>query len=166
MVTVNKRGSYYVQRCCLVDTYVHSKAYPVYGFIVDTGAPQTVCDYSCVDQLLSEQVVSMKCKSAYFGGYIGYSGVKHYLYPVEHFYLGNIDLGRQEVWVTFDGNANANLLGLDLLQQLRFMQCKDTKQLLIFKDDADIKAFSVIVCPGGSFQFLFSDKQEVIANNL
>ncbi len=135
MLTVSLGKSYYIQKCFLIDNVCSQHSFN--DFIIDTGAPYTSCYYKCVNPMLREQNLVGSYKSSVFGGYVGGVGVVQYLYPVNHFYLGSLDLGKQEVWVTFDKRASANLLGMDLLQQLRFMQCENSKKLLIFRDDND-----------------------------
>ena len=134
MLTVDYRDSYYKQRCFLVDGINKDVRNSFSDFIIDTGAPHTSCSFNCVNPSLKEQNLVGNFRSGVFGGYVENVGVVHYLYPVDNFYVGSLDLGKQEVWITFDDRANANLLGLDLLQNLTFLQSRDSKQLLIFRD--------------------------------
>lgn len=77
-----------------------------------------------------------------FTGYVkGHSdaGAIHYLYRVDQFYVGTIPLGLQNIWITFDQRVNNNLLGLDLLKQVSFVQLGHTDELYFLNNRTELQ---------------------------
>ena len=64
--------------------------------------------------------------------------VKFYDYRINQFTIGNINLGEQNIWITFDDRIKDNVLGLDLLQKICLLQFNDTQELLFFKDKQEL----------------------------
>ena len=83
----------------------------------DTGAR-----YSCFRaDLLSGALKETDCAHAetkYLTGFIGEEASLFYKYRVDKFAFGNIDLGEQSIWITFDDRVTANLVGYDIIRQI------------------------------------------------
>lgn len=89
-------------------------------FVVDTGAMFTCCNYKSFDK--SMQKTDLKgCEVKNLGGFIEGVGVKFYKVSLSQFTIGNIDLNKQDIWVTFDKRVREAVLGMDILQKVIFM---------------------------------------------
>ena len=53
------------------------------------------------------------------------------------FTIGNIDLGKQNLWITFDQRVTDTVLGMDILQQIIFIANPYNKKIYFCKDDDD-----------------------------
>lgn len=112
--------------------------------IVDTGAKYTCYRASFIDDSLEEKdLVSHQCVD--IGGFIGgdnqLSKVRFYRYSVKQFTIGNIDMGNRDIWITFDKKVKDNVLGMDVLQSISFMQYANEKELYFFSDRDELRAF-------------------------
>lgn len=105
------------------------------NFIVDTGAMFTCCNYSFLDENMQEKDVSGH-EARIIGGLISGSTVKFYRYPLKQFTIGNIDLGRQDIWITFDERVTDIVLGMDILKKIVFIM-NPYDQRIYFCKDAD-----------------------------
>lgn len=106
------------------------------AFVVDTGARFTCCHYTSVDIDIREKDLRM-CEIKFLGGFVKGSPVKFYRYGLKQFTVGNIDLGKQNVWVTFDDRVTDTVLGMDILQQVIFAANPYNKKLYFCKDADD-----------------------------
>ena len=89
-------------------------------FIVDTGAEYTCCHYTSVNLSICEENL-ITAETKLFGGFVKSLPVKFYKLRLQQFTIGNIDMGSQEIWVTFDERVTDTVLGVDILQQVIFM---------------------------------------------
>lgn len=112
--------------------------------IVDTGAKYTCYRASFIDDHLTESDVS---ESPYvdIGGFVDgdkrKNAVRFYRFPVKQFTIGNIDLGGRDIWITFDERVKDNVLGMDILQSICFLQYSDSKELVFFTDRDEMKGY-------------------------
>lgn len=91
----------------------------ILDFIVDTGAMFTCCNYTSFDKNLKEEdLIGSEVKL--LGGFVKGSPVKFYKCSLNQFAIGNINLGKQDIWITFDGRVTDTVLGMDILQQVIF----------------------------------------------
>lgn len=111
-------------------------------FLIDTGTCWTTCHYSSINKFWQESDFSGAVYT-YFGGYSGNKdfGAKHYKYHLKKFQIGDIDLGERDIWVTFDENVNENLLGLDILQDIIFLQIAKTGRFVFFKSMKELQDY-------------------------
>ncbi len=93
--------------------------------IVDTGAKYTCYQAAFIDDTLVEKDM-MDQQSMDIGGFVDgderKNTVRFYRYPVKQFTIGSIDVGARDVWITFDKRVKDNVLGLDILQSVSFLQ--------------------------------------------
>lgn len=102
-------------KCLTVSRYIASE-----NFIVDTGAKYTCCSYAVIDDALTEDKLT-DCKTKLIGGLVRGSMVKFYQYRLRQFTIGNIDMGAQDIWITFDERITDIILGMDILRQVVFV---------------------------------------------
>ena len=129
----------YVVTCITNQTAVR-----VVETIVDTGAKYTCYRASFIDDRLKEDDMKNNA-SINIGGFINgdkqQSKVRFYKYSVKQFTIGNIDLGERVIWITFDDRVKDNVLGMDILQSISFMQYADSKELHFFTDSNELQTF-------------------------
>ena len=114
--------------------------------IVDMGARRTCYQARLIDSSLSEsQFVGKPYKL--IGGFIGGREVKNtvcfYEYRLQQFTIGNIDMGEQTIWITFDDRIQDNVLGMDILHSVCMLQYADENELYFFNDKSELKSFVV-----------------------
>lgn len=56
---------------------------------------------------------------------------------MKQFTIGNIDLGKQDIWITFDERVTDTVLGMDILQQVIFTANPYNRKMYFCKDAAD-----------------------------
>lgn len=105
------------------------------NFIVDTGARITCCRYRFIDKNLRENEV-IGCETKYIGGLVKGNVVKFYRYSLKQFTIGNINLGEQDIWITFDERVTDIILGMDILKQIMLI-INPYNQRIYFCKDAD-----------------------------
>ena len=110
-------------------------------FVVDTGARYTCVSYRKVNKMLrAEEMKGIEYKV--FAGYAkDGSGIVHYKYRVNRFDIGDIHLGEQDIWITFDQNASDSILGMDMLQQVTFLQIENMGKLIFFQNADELGRF-------------------------
>ena len=101
------------QNRCRVECIIVAEDIAVENFVVDTGAMYTCCNYLLVNDKLDE--TSLKdCETNCIGGLIEGDKVRFYKYALKQFTIGNIDLGEQSIWITFDQRVTDIILGMDI----------------------------------------------------
>ena len=63
--------------------------------------------------------------------------MKFYKYYVKQFTIGSIDLGSQEIWITFDERITDVILGMDILRQVIMILNSYNQQIYFCKDAED-----------------------------
>lgn len=104
-------------------------------FVVDTGAKYTCCSYRIIDSALREEKVA-DWEVKYVGGFVQGEIVQFYKYPLRQFAVGNIDMGKQSIWLTFDERITDIILGMDILKQIIIIT-NPYDQKIYFCQDAD-----------------------------
>jgi len=112
-------------------------------FIVDTGARFTCCHYSVLGLDLHEEVLT-GTETKLLGGFVKGSPVKFYKYRLHQFTIGTIDMGKQDMWITFDDRITDTVLGMDILQQVIFVSNTYNKKIYFCKDNNDYNKLSLI----------------------
>lgn len=118
--------------------------------IVDTGAMRTCYVARLVNADLKESDFKNKPKITLCGFIKGKnskeekneSGIVCYAYSVKQFKLGSIDLGNQTIWVTFDERVTDNVIGLDILNKVSFLQYGNTNTLSFFSSKTELNAYT------------------------
>ncbi len=104
-------------------------------FIMDTGAMFTCCNSKTFDIRLHEKDMS-DSETKLLGGFVKGSSVKFYKCRMKQFTIGNVDMGEQNIWITFDERVTDAVLGMDILQQVIFAANPYNKKMY-FCEDAD-----------------------------
>lgn len=100
---------------CRLECIIVSGQIAVEKFIVDTGAMYTCCNYWLINENLNERdLENNECRR--IGGLVEGEKVNFYRYPLRQFTIGNIDMGRQDIWITFDERVTDIVIGLDILK--------------------------------------------------
>ena len=86
----------------------------VVDFVIDTGAKYTCCSSMSLGVKLKEEQMADR-ESKLLGGMISGSTLRVYKYHVHQFTIGTVDMGEQDIWITFDPRATDDVLGMDLL---------------------------------------------------
>lgn len=105
-------------------------------FVVDTGAMFTCCNYTAFASELHEEALAGS-ETKFFGGLVKGAPVKFYKCRMKQFTVGNIDMGEQDIWITFDNRVTDTVLGMDILQQVIFTANPYNKRLYFCKDIDD-----------------------------
>ena len=109
--------------------------------IVDTGAMRTCYMAHVIDPELTEDLL-VNAPHIDIGGFVDKkspkNSVRFYQYPVKQFTIGNINLGDQIIWITFDKRVSDNVLGLDILQHATFLQLADSNHLSFFENNTEL----------------------------
>ena len=127
-----KDNRYFV-RCLTVTKEVSANNY-----IVDTGAKITCCNYSFLDESILEKDVVF-CEAKIIGGLVKGNAVKFYRYPIRQFTIGTIDMGRQDIWITFDKRVTDIILGMDILKQVIIITNPYNQKIYFCRDTEDYK---------------------------
>ena len=106
-------------------------------FIIDTGAKYTCCSYTVVDHTLEEKMLKDSAEVKIIGGIVQGTYLKFYKYYVKQFTIGSIDLGSQEIWITFDERITYVILGMDILRQVIMILNSYNQQIYFCKDAED-----------------------------
>ena len=120
---------------CLAECITVSTDTNMLHFIVDTGAMFTCCNYSLFDVHLKEETIKRN-ETKYLGGFVKGFPVTFYKYSLKQFTIGTIDMGEQDIWITFDKRVTDTVLGMDILKQV-IMITNPYKQKIYFCKDAD-----------------------------
>lgn len=121
----------YLVRCLTVAKEVNINA-----FVVDTGAKFTCCSCRFIDQTIQEVEFSGH-DTRFISGFVKGEFVKFYLYSLRQFSIGNIDMGRQKIWVTFDPRITDMVLGMDILKQIILISSPYDQKMYFCKDAND-----------------------------
>ena len=110
----------------------------VHTFVFDTGAKYTCCSYKNIDRNLNEKDFE-NIEAKILGGIVSGAGIKFYRYHTRQFTVGNINLGEQDIWITFDSLATDDVLGMDLIQNVFYFGNAASKKLVISGNPTEIQ---------------------------
>jgi len=102
-------------------------------FVVDTGAKFTCCNYKVIDGQMKEKEL-LDCEERIIGGLVKGQFLKFYRLPLRQFTIGNIDMGQQNIWITFDERITDIILGMDILKQIIMITNPYNQQVYFCKD--------------------------------
>lgn len=108
----------------------------VLQFVVDTGAKFTCCNFKELDRSMQEEDFE-ECETKRIGGFIEGASVKFYRCSLRQFTIGTIDMGKQDIWITFDRRVKETVLGMDILQQVIFTANPYDRKICFCKDSDD-----------------------------
>lgn len=120
----------YIAKCI-----VNKNGPKVVDFVVDTGAKYTCCSFLSVDTKLKEADFFEK-ESKFLGGIISGETIKVYKYNAAQFTIGSVNLGSKDIWITFDERVSDDVLGMDNLSTVNFLQ-DASKGELCFSNNMD-----------------------------
>lgn len=121
---------------CFIECITVSQETNMIRFIVDTGAMFSCCNYKFFDiNMVENDLKGNEIK--FLGGFVKGSPVKFYRCSIKQFTIGNIDLGEQDIWITFDKRVTDTVLGMDILQQVIFTANPYNKKIYFCKDKDD-----------------------------
>lgn len=133
MYSTKLNNSRFVVRCIRVTNDVKAVK-----FIVDTGAQFSCASYSLIDGGIREEDFK-GCDTKVIRGVIEGESVKLYKYRLKQFTIGNIDMGEQDIWITFDQRVTDTVLGMDILQKIIFTVNSYDKRIYFCKDAMDYR---------------------------
>lgn len=120
----------------IVDSIAILEKARIIQFVVDTGAKFTCCNYASFDENLCEgELAGNEIK--FLGGFIKGKPVKFYKCSLKQFTIGNIDMDRQDIWITFDERVTDTVLGMDILKQVTFTADSHGQMIHFYKDRND-----------------------------
>ena len=131
MYSTSIRNNRYLVQCITVFVKIRTVK-----FIVDTGARFTCCNYTSLELDIHENDL-IDCEIKFLGGFVKGLPVKFYKCTLKQFTIGNIDMGKQDVWITFDMRVTDTVLGMDILQQVIFTANPYNKKIYFCKDSDD-----------------------------
>ncbi len=109
--------------------------------IYDTGARYTCFRASTLNSMLKEESCQGS-ETKMLGGFIGSGFSKFYKYEVEKFAFGTIDLGKQDVWITFDEAVTSNVVGDDIIKQVNRLSFAGEGKEYFFGDRSELLEYA------------------------
>lgn len=131
MYSTNIRGNK-----CLVECIAVLDRVRVVKFIVDTGAMFTCCNCRVFDSRIDEDALK-KNEKKILGGFVKGLPVTFYKCNLKQFTIGNLDMGEQDIWVTFDKSVTDIVLGMDILKQVVMITNPYDQKVYFCKDAED-----------------------------
>lgn len=131
MYSTSLKDNRYLLQCIAVFDKVRA-----IKFTVDTGAKFTCCNYKYFDKNIDEKYF-IGNEEKFLGGFVKGLPVKFYKCNLKQFTIGNIDMGEQNIWITFDKRVTDTILGMDILQQVIFTANPYNKKIYFCKDSDD-----------------------------
>ena len=108
--------------------------------VYDTGAKYSCFRASYISSDLNEKEL-MGHDEKLLAGFVGTTASKFYQFHVERLALGNVDLGAQEIWITFDENVTTNVIGYDILSQVTRASLAHSGVELFFSSYDELKQY-------------------------
>lgn len=109
--------------------------------IFDTGAMYTCFQAKILKPSLKEEDLSSN-EYKIIGGFVDSKNnkntVKIYRYKVNKLIMQDITLDNCDIWITFDSRVTDNVIGMDIIQHISFMQYSDSNELKLFKTKEEL----------------------------
>lgn len=121
---------------CLVECITVGKDINMVQFIVDTGAMFTCCNYKFFDVHIKEETLKRN-ETRFLGGFVKGLSVIFYKCKLKQFTIGNLDMGKQDIWITFDKRVTDSVLGMDILKQVILITNPYDQKVYFCKDAED-----------------------------
>lgn len=128
MYSTKLKNNRYIVRCIRM-----AENTKVVRFIIDTGAQYSCANYSLIDDTMKEEDC-YGCDTKIIRGVIEGDSVRLYKYRLKQFTIGNINMGEQDIWVTFDRRVTDTVLGMDILKQIIMITNPYNQQVYFCKD--------------------------------
>lgn len=123
---------------CLIECIAVLDRVRVTKFIVDTGAMFTCCNCKVFDSRIGEDTLKEN-ETKILGGFVRGLPVIFYKCSLKQFTIGNINMGRQDIWITFDKRVTDTVLGMDILKQVIMITNPYNQEVYFYKDVEDYK---------------------------
>ncbi len=121
---------------CLVECITVLERVRTIKFIIDTGAMFTCCNYKFLDAHMKEEALKRN-ETKILGGFVKGLLVIFYKCNLKQFTIGNIDMGKQDIWITFDKRVTDTVLGMDILKQVMMITNPYNQKIYFCKDAED-----------------------------
>ena len=108
--------------------------------VYDTGAKYSCFRAAYISSSLCEEDV-MGNEEKLLAGFVGVMASKFYRFNVDRLALGNVDLGTQDIWITFDENVTTNVIGYDILSQVTRASLANSGEELFFTSYSELKQY-------------------------
>ena len=108
--------------------------------VYDTGAKYSCFRASYISSSLNEEEM-MGHDEKLLAGFVGTAASKFYQFHVDRLALGNVDLGAQDIWITFDENVTTNVIGYDILSQVTRASMANSGEELFFSSYSELKKY-------------------------
>lgn len=108
--------------------------------IYDTGARYTCFQAYLLDSNLLEDGFS-DYESKLLSGFVGNDASRFYRFPIERFAFGNIDIGKQDIWITFDERVTSNVVGYDIIKQITRASIAGSDRECFFMNVSELKDY-------------------------
>ncbi|MCM1106215.1 MAG: hypothetical protein NC355_04645 [Blautia sp.] len=102
----------------------------VQSFMVDTGALYTCCPSLSLSIRVNENDCKQYDKIVLAG--LDNEPIVYYKFPVDLMCINNIDIGKRDIWVTFDKRVTDMVLGFDILKDISFLFDNQTSYMHFF----------------------------------
>ncbi len=76
----------------------------------------------------------MDHEQKFISGFVKGSVVTFYRIHLRQFTIGNIDMGEQDIWITFDDRVTDAVLGMDILKQVMMITNPYDQRIYFCKD--------------------------------
>ena len=136
MYCVNLQDNRVVVKC----NVIYDERMKFLSAVYDTGARYTCFRANILNAALHESDFR-DAESKFLTGFVGDEASKFYRCTVERFAFGNIDLGQQDVWITFDPRVTTNLVGYDVIRQLTRASIGASDRENFFASEEELKDF-------------------------
>ena len=107
------------------------------SFVADTGAKYTCCSIFNINPGYPESDFE-NSEYKIIGGIVHGGTIKYYRFNVKQFTIGNLNMKSQDIWVTFDERATDDVLGMDILKQVYFLNDKKNNSLIFAYDTNEL----------------------------
>ncbi len=136
MYYANLQDNRVVVRCAVLS----EKRIKFISAVYDTGARYTCFCANILNPGLSESDLTGS-ETKNLAGFISDDASKFYKYDVEQFSFGNIVLGNQTIWITFDERVTTNLVGYDIIRQISRTSIANTDIEYFFATEDELKTY-------------------------
>lgn len=123
----------YTARCI-----VNANGTKFVDFLVDTGAKYTCAGYLSIDSTLKEDDFQ-DAEFKILGGIVEGYTIKFYKYSIRQFTIGTINLGKRDIWITFDERVSDDVLGMDCLKDVFFLHNPSRQEMSFADSITDIR---------------------------
>ena len=119
--------------------------------VYDTGAKYSCFRASYIASNMTEKEL-LGHEEKLLCGFVGVVASKFYRLHVESLAFGNIDLGEQDIWITFDENVTMNVIGYDIISQISRVSIANSCEELFFSSTTELKRYIDEVTANGIFR--------------